>query len=68
MPFAGRQASERVASPAPKSFVPALFGWYFFAAGGVATDWSGAQPEGESSLLAAGDPRLAESARALLNG
>lgn len=38
------------------------------AAGGVATDWSGAQPEGESSLLAAGDPRLAESARALLNG
>lgn len=36
------------------------------AAGGVVTDWSGNEPEGESSLLALGDPVLAAQARDLL--
>jgi histidinol phosphatase-like enzyme (inositol monophosphatase family) len=38
------------------------------AAGGLATDWTGGEPGGESILLAVGDPGLAEAARALLNG
>lgn len=38
------------------------------AAGGAAADWSGGEPQGESSLLAVGDPALAATARALLNG
>lgn len=37
------------------------------AAGGVVTDWSGAEPAGESSLIAVGDPALAEAARSLLD-
>lgn len=38
------------------------------AAGGAATDWMGGEPGGESSLLAVGDPMLAEATLALLNG
>jgi histidinol phosphatase-like enzyme (inositol monophosphatase family) len=37
------------------------------AAGGVATDWSGGEPQGESSLLAIGDAGLAKAALGLLN-
>ena len=36
------------------------------AAGGVVADWTGAEPEGESSLLAVGDPAIFETARTAL--
>lgn len=36
------------------------------AAGGVVTNWAGEEPSGDSSLLAVGDPALADPARALL--
>ncbi len=36
------------------------------AAGGVATTWEGDEPEGESSLLAVGDPALVPAVRGLL--
>ena len=38
------------------------------AAGGAVTDWTGAEPQGESTLLAVGDPALLEPARGLLGG
>ncbi len=36
------------------------------SAGGTVTDWAGAEPSGESSLLAVGDPGLAQTMRGLL--